>query len=343
VRRGRSLHDNLLSGAAAVGFIVAVFVCVVLHELGHALAARRFGVRTRDIIILPIGGVARLERIPENPTHELVIAVAGPAVNVLIAAAILAFLIATGALAALPGPGADVAAYLRDAGFLHNLMAVNIFLVLFNLLPAFPMDGGRVLRALLHYVLDYPTATRIAAGVGQVMAVGFVLLGIFWSPMLILIALFVFLGAGAEAQAVQQRSVVTGLSVADAMMREFHTLDAADPLSLAAERLLAGSQQDFPVVAREGGGRVQGILLRSDLVRALASSGADARVGEAMRRDCPVVAPTDPLDGVFQIMRESGFTALPVVNGQAVVGLITAENVGELMLIRQAMGRPQRS
>ncbi len=182
-------HD-LATTLEGVGFVLAIFGCVVLHELGHALAARRYGVPTADITLLPIGGVARLQRIPEHPAEELVVAIAGPLVNVAIVAALY--------LLGVRWPGTPLNNehhFLVSASFFPKLMYVNAFLVLFNLLPAFPMDGGRVLRALLALKLDYARATRFAASVGQLMAIGFGFFGLTGSPMLLLIALFVWIGA----------------------------------------------------------------------------------------------------------------------------------------------------
>lgn len=188
-------------GPAAAGesilFILLLFVCVVLHEFGHALAGRRFGIRTPDITLLPIGGVARMERIPEKSSQELAIALAGPAVNVLIAAVLGVVLATTGGIFFITPE--------KWRTICQNLMSINLALVVFNLVPAFPMDGGRVLRAVLGFFLPFTTSTRIAARTGQVMAVLFVIGGILWNPMLLLIAFFVFNGARQEIDYIRQR------------------------------------------------------------------------------------------------------------------------------------------
>ncbi|HYE03485.1 MAG TPA: site-2 protease family protein, partial [Phycisphaerales bacterium] len=319
--------------AYALALVLSVFGCVVLHELGHSLAAARYGVRTRRITLLPIGGVAALERIPEDPRQELVIAAAGPLVNVIIAAGIFAGLSLAGPRPELMDRGLE--GYLSPERFLQSLMGINIVLVLFNLLPAFPMDGGRILRALLAMAVDHHRATMIAARIGQALAVVFGIIGLLsGNVVLVLVALFVFLGAEAENQAVQTRAGFGGLVVRHAMLSRFRALGASDTLRVASEELLAGSQQDFPVWDQD---RVAGILLRGDLIRALAQHGMEAPVGQVMRTPCPVLAPGEPLSRAYDTMRSSGFTALPVAEGGRLVGLVTLDNITELVMVRTAV------
>ena len=316
-----------------VGFFLALFACVVLHELGHAMAARRYGVRTRDITLLPIGGVARLERIPEKPSQEITVALAGPAVNFLIAAVLLTILLGAGGSQFLENPTA------LQGNFLARLFAYNVFLALFNLIPAFPMDGGRVLRALLATRLDYLRATQIAANVGQGIALLFGLAGLFGNPFLLFIALFVFIGAGQEAAAVQVRSAFEGVPVSRAMIRDFQTLRGDEPLSRAVELLLGGHQQDFPVLGSGPAGPVLGILTRADLLTSLASGRTDRRVEEVAKRSCGTAHPREMLEGVFRRMQESGCPAVPVIEADgSLVGMVTLENVGELAMVQAALG-----
>jgi Zn-dependent protease/CBS domain-containing protein len=313
-----------------VSFLALLFLCVLLHEFGHALAARRYGIATSDITLLPIGGLARLERMPEQPAQELVIALAGPAVNVVIAGGIYLWL-------ALAGHVSSLAEMTLGSGpVLHRLMVVNLFLVAFNLLPAFPMDGGRVLRALLSAWLGRPRATAIAANIGQGLAIVLGLFGFFHNPLLIFIAIFVFLGAQAEANEVETESSLAGLRVRDAMMTRFRTLRPDDSLDDAVRELLAGSQQDFPVVENE---LPIGMLRRNDLVKALAERRGDARVVSAMCRECPVAQGGAPLVATIASMHERQCPTLPVLEAGRLVGLLTLENVSEILLVSRAVAR----
>ncbi len=330
---GRGLVDALES----VGFILAAFACVVLHEFGHALTGRRFGVTTRDITLLPIGGVARLDRIPQKPSQEVAIALAGPLVNVVIAAALLFVMGVSPATFDLSNPS------LLERSFLARLLFFNVIVTVFNLIPAFPMDGGRVLRALLATRLNYVRATQIAANVGQGIALLFGLLGLFGNPMLLFIALFVFIGAGQESAVVQMRSVFDGIPVSRAMIRDFRALRSEEPLSRAVELLLGGHQQDFPVLGASDRDPPLGILARSDLLKALAGGRTDTRVGEVVRRNCGLAQPHEMLEDVFQKMQESGCSAVPVVEaGRGLVGMVTLENVGEFAMVQAALDRGRK-
>ncbi|HEX9705223.1 MAG TPA: site-2 protease family protein [Gemmatimonadales bacterium] len=327
----QSVADALIG----VAFILCLFAIVVLHELGHALTARRFGIPTRDITLLPIGGVARLERMPEDPKQELLVAVAGPAVNVVLAA--ILFLVLQ--LGAGPTPLTDLAQV--GGNFLSQMLWVNVSLVLFNMLPAFPMDGGRVLRALLAMRMDYARATQIAAIIGQAMAVVFVVAGLVTgNPFLVFIALFVWMGAAGESTMVQMRSALGGIPVQKAMVTDFRVLAPQDPLGRAVEHVLSGFQQDFPVVDQ---GRVAGVLTRADLLKALAGRGQEGRVGDVMRRDFETADPRDMLEGVLgRLQRRGGCRTLPVVHNGQLVGVVTTDNLGELLMVEEALRKAPR-
>ena len=313
---------------AGVALVLAVFAIVVLHELSHALTARHYGVRTRDIILLPIGGVARLERMPERPREELLVALTGPAVNVVLGA----LFFAASALAHHEiGLGG-----LRLVGgsFLSKLAWINVSLAVFNLLPAFPMDGGRVLRAALAMRMDRVRATAIAAACGQAMALAFGLLGLWTNPMLVFIALFVWIGAQEEATSVQTSSLLQGLTVGQAMLREFRALRAHDTIGDAAAHMLAGFQADFPVLDGE---RLVGVLTREDMIRALTARGADTPVAEAMHGRFASADAHEPLDSALPRLRDAHCDVLPVLDRGALIGMLRLENVGELVAVRSAM------
>ena len=323
---------SLEAAMTGVAFFLLIFTCVVLHELGHALAARQFGIQTRDITLLPIGGVARLERMPEKPLQELWVAFAGPLVNVVIAAILFAAL-------SLTGHWEPVSALTVTKGNLaERLFAANVSLVIFNLLPAFPMDGGRVLRAFLAIRMPYVRATRIAARIGQGMALLFGLVGVLQpQPMLVLIAFFVWAGAEQEASAVEMKSTFAGVPVRDAMLTQFQALSPTETLGGVARLLLAGTQKDFPVVDADG--QVIGILTHAKFFEALAEHGDDAPVTVSMTEAFDTADVTEPMEIVFSRARPENCNTVPVLRDGVVVGMLTAENIGEFILIDAARKR----
>jgi Zn-dependent protease len=315
---------SLAATLAGVGFVLLVFGSVLLHEFGHALAARRYGIPTRDITLLPIGGLARLERMPEDPRQELWVALAGPAVNVAIAAVLYLWLASTGLMA--PVAGMSVTA----GPLLERLMLANLWLVGFNLLPAFPMDGGRVLRALLATRLEYTRATHLAAMVGQGMALLFGLVGLFANPFLLFIALFVWIGAAQEAGMVQMKSSFAGIPVRTVMITDFDTLHPSEPLQRAVDLVLRGFQQDFPVVEE---GRAVGILTRSALIHGLSSGGVHAPVSQRMTPEFETAEANEMLESAFARLQACGCHTAVVRHEGRVVGLLTMDNLGEFVMI----------
>ncbi|QIA24600.1 site-2 protease family protein [Mesorhizobium sp. AA22] len=313
-----------------VAFIIAVFACVVLHEFGHIAAARYFGIGTPDITLFPIGGVARLERMPEEPGQEFVIAVAGPLVNVAIAALIFALL---GGSA-----GVEQMAGIEDPrmNFLARLAGVNVFLVLFNMIPAFPMDGGRILRAALAARLSWSRATQIAATIGQGLAFVFGFVGLFYNPLLIFIGIFVYLAAAAEAQNAQIREVATSVLVGDVMITEFARLERSATLDEAIEMLLATTQHDFPVT--DTAGHLKGLVTRNDMIRTLKEKGPGEPVASAMRSDIPKIHYRKSLEESLRLMQQADVPAVAVVDSSdRLVGLMTHETIGEMLMVRSAV------
>ncbi len=319
---------GLEAALSIVTFIVLIFACVLAHEFGHILAARRYGIRTSDVILSPIGGIANLERIPEDPRQELIVALAGPAVNVVIAAILFLILGASfgdGALLGIDNPG---------AGLLARVAAVNVILVVFNMIPAFPMDGGRVLRALLAMRMPHPRATRIAGRIGQAAAFGFAILGLFWNPILIIIAVFVYLAASAEVEQTLAKDVAHGIRVSDAMVTVIETLRPGATLNDAVDCLVRTSQKEFPVV--DASGFPHGLVTRDVLIPALREGGPREQVDSIMIRDIPDIADWRPLDEAMQLLVAKRVPALFVLDRAGhLVGLLTPENIGEMVMVRE--------
>ena len=321
---------TLAAAAYSVAFLVGVFASVVLHELGHALTARRFGIKTRDITLLPIGGVARMERMPERPREEILVALAGPAVNVALAGAGVAWIVATMGAGALGDP------VMLSETIAGQFFLANVALAVFNMVPAFPMDGGRVLRASLALRMDRVRATRVAATLGQGLALLFGLVGMFANPMLLFIALFVWMGAAGEAELTEMNAMLSGVSVRQGMITEFHTLRAEDPVAVAVEHIVRGFQTDFPVLSD---GRLIGILTREKAVEALSQTGPGTPAGSAVETDFKAARPQDPLRDALERLQEGKCRSMPVLAGERVVGLVTLENVAEVFMIRSALAR----
>jgi stage IV sporulation protein FB len=311
-------------------FMLLLFACVLAHEFGHIFTARAFGVKTPDVTLLPIGGLARLERIPEEPHQEFLIAIAGPLVNVVIAFG----------LVLLAGAHLDTsvlsAVESSKASLVDRLAVVNLFLALFNMIPAFPMDGGRVLRALLATRLGFVRATEIAAFIGQGLAFALGFAGLFGNPLLIFIAIFVYLAASGEAHSVAMRAISRGVPVGTAMMTRYATLTADKDVEDAVKTLLDTSQSEFPIV--DGDGKPVGLLGRADIIRALKERGPDAKVADAMTSPVPTVGHNRCLDEAFRLLQEKSAPAVAVVDPAGrLVGLVTSETVGEMMMLHQAL------
>ncbi len=318
-----------------LAFMVLLFACVLAHEFGHIFTARTFGVATPDVTLLPIGGVARLERIPEAPVEEFLIAIAGPLVNVAIAFGLVAFMgadLSTQHLAAVES---------AKVSLIDRLAVVNLFLAVFNMIPAFPMDGGRVLRALLAIRLGHVRATEIAATIGQWSAFALGFIGLFYNPMLIFIAIFVYLAASSEAHLVAIRAMSRDVPVSAAMMTEFATLTPEEHIDAAVETLLRTSQSEFPVV--DGAHRLVGLLGRGEMIRALRQLGPDAVIADAMMTEIPTMGHRGRLEEAFRMLQEKSKPAVGVVDAaDRLVGLVTPETVGEMLMVKDALPKGAR-
>jgi Zn-dependent protease/CBS domain-containing protein len=330
------VHSGIRGAFYAVVGTVLVFLCVLLHEFGHALAAKAYGISTADISLLPIGGVARMERMPEKPLQELVVALAGPLVNVII-------LLALGIVLAFAG-GINLDAVSDPEGpdLLTMVLLANLIMLLFNLIPAFPLDGGRVLRALLATRMPYARATRIAASIGQGLAFAIGTFAAFKGLLLLgLIAIFIYMGAENESAFVQMRLASSGFPVSSAMITRFDTLDHRSTLDQAVDALLGTSQHEFPVLDDNGG--MAGLLTKHNLLLGLRRFGPGTLVTEVMVRGLPSLLPQTSLERAFTVLHQSGSQALPVVDQTGrLIGLFTAENVSEFFLVQNALARPER-
>jgi Zn-dependent protease/CBS domain-containing protein len=316
------------SGPATVVYVLSLFASVLLHELGHALMARRYGIRTLEMVMYPIGGISKLERQPPA-TQELWIAVAGPAVNLAIGLGLLG-------IRALQ-QGRLVFDPLRDptdANLLERIALGNLVLCLFNLLPAYPMDGGRILRSFLARWRSPDEATRIAASTGEILAVLLGLAGLLGANyLLVFVAMFVYLGAMQEGAAASSRLLASGFPVRAAMITDFRTLQHGQTIRDAGELLLATSQHDFPVMQ---GQTPAGVLTRSALMRAMLTEGPDSYVAGAMDRDFKKVNPDMPLTEALSQLSGGGGSALVVDSEERLTGMLTPENLSEFVLLRQA-------
>jgi Zn-dependent protease/CBS domain-containing protein len=315
----------MLSGTA---FMLALFGSVLLHECGHAVTARRYGIRTRNILLLPIGGIAQLERMPAEPRQELAVALAGPAVNAVIASMLFVILGAAGEFA----PIASLA--LTEGSFVERVMLANVSLMFFNLLPAFPMDGGRALRALLKFRLSPARATEVAANVGQFFAFLFGFVGLLVNPMLVLIAIFIWFGAAQEASTERIKSSLSGVPVRAAMIRDFRTLSEQETVSSAAYLMRTTCQRDFPVVCD---GKVTGMLTQTDLMKALAAFGSEVHVSEAMQRDIHTVDASDALESAFMQLAQNQAKTFVVTESGHITGLLTPDSIAAFLMLKDAL------
>jgi Zn-dependent protease len=311
-------------------FVLAVIASVLLHEFGHAFVSSLYGIRTLEIVMYPIGGVARLER-PPKPWEEFWIALTGPVINLGIAAFIFAILYSEKRavnLFALVQPS--------DANLADRIALANLILAGFNLLPAFPMDGGRMLRAVLSRLKSEYEATRIATWSGRMLAISMGLYGFINMPMLAFVAFFIYLGAANEGAASRGRSLTQGIPVRAAMMTEYRTLTHGATLRDAANLLLSTSQQDFPVVL---GDQVLGLLGRNALLRGMAQEGADSYIAGYMEREFASVPPDKDLADVLPLMAHAGACVLVMQDG-TLLGLLSSENLSQFLLLRSVGLQP---
>lgn len=309
-------------------FVMAIFACVVLHELGHSLMAKRYGIETKKITLLPIGGLATLEKMPDEPREELWIAVAGPAVNVVLAILLFIFI----PIDQIRNQE-EINTALTAQNWVISLFTVNVLLVVFNAIPAFPMDGGRILRALLAFKMDRVKATQIAASMGKFFAIAFVLIGLFYNPFLILIGIFVYFGAHSENIIVQHMDLLKGYKVHDAMMTNFTIVSPSETVQDVTQKLLEGSEEDF-IVSEEG--NVLGIITRDALIKALQQKSHDTPAKNIMNKEFDTFNTDDKLTAVFAHAQKSRKFFFPVLENDKLTGIINRANLNEFVMIRSS-------
>ena len=311
------------SGVNGVLLVLIIFTCVTFHELMHSLVAKKFGIEVRDITLLPIGGVASMSKIPDSPKQEFLISVAGPLSNIFLAAMLGLLFYYTQWI-----PRKVLFHPLSGESLAYTLAWLpwaNIYLAAFNMLPAFPMDGGRVLRAILALKMDYMKATRIAVGIGHAFAVFFGFWGLITGNIvLILIALFIYIAASSEETQVSVTETLKSYRVKDVLNSQFLTLEKSTPVSKVLEFIFHSHQEDFPVMDAD---RMAGFITRNDIMIAAHQFGPDKPVGEIMRTDLPVITPEDKLLKVQAVMEKNQVRALPVTSAGQLRGIVTLEDI----------------
>lgn len=325
LKSGGTIENALMSTV----FILLLFVCVVCHEFGHILTARKFGVTTKKITLLPIGGVASMETIPENPKEELLISLAGPAVNILIALGLSLFINISIFLDQNPTQIEETLSHVTPQNLLIYLFSANIALAIFNFIPAFPMDGGRVLRAILAMKMDRVTATNIASGIGQFVALIFVFVGILYNPFLIVIALFIFFGAYGENKMVRQLALLKGHKVQEAMLTNISILKPDDTIEDVIELLLSGTEKSFVVTENS---KIVGILYHKDIIKN--SKNKSLSIRDIMSKSFKTIHMDSDLKEIFKLINTEKRDFFAVIDDDTLVGAIDLSNLSEFMLIQ---------
>jgi Zn-dependent protease/CBS domain-containing protein len=330
---GYQTSGSVVGALTSTLVIVVLFLCVLLHEFGHSLVAQRLGLEIRSITLLPLGGVSNLESLPEKPADEVKITLAGPLVNVVLAPIFFGVGLLLGAVPRMP---ANVITGIGSVGeFFFYLGYLNVVLAVFNLIPAFPLDGGRILRALLATRLGAVRATDISSIVGQLFAIAFFLIGILGGNFLLaLIAVFIYFGATGEAQMVRQQEKTRGLSVSDVMGTKprTETVTPYHTFGQVLDSVIHGYQEDFPVVDESG--KLVGMITRDEIMAAVHSPERYASVRDLMKTNIPTISSqADLFEDGLRLLQQSGLRALPVTEDGELVGMLTIEDVGQASLI----------
>jgi Zn-dependent protease/CBS domain-containing protein len=337
---GYQTSDSLVGALTATVTIVALFFCVLLHEFGHSLVAQRLGLEIHSITLLPIGGVSNLESLPEKPSDEVKITLAGPLVNVVLAPIFFGVGLLFGAVPRMP---ADVFTGMGSVGeFFFYLGYLNVVLAVFNLIPAFPLDGGRILRALLATRLGAVRATDISSAVGQLFAVAFFFIGLLGGNFLLaLVAVFIYFGATGEAQMVRQHEKTRGLTVSDVMGTKprTETVTPSHTFGQVLDSVIHGYQEDFPVLDESG--NLVGMITREEIMAAAHSPERYQSVRDLMKTNVPTISSqADLFEEGLRILQQSGLRALPVTENGELVGMLTIEDIGHASLLGPLPRKP---
>lgn len=315
----------------SIFFILTLFVCVTLHELGHALAARRYGIETKSITLLPIGGMANIQEMPKKPKQEIIVTLSGLVVNVIIAFLLLA------TIYLIPGYNFDASfETITSQNFLILLMYINLFIVAFNLIPAFPMDGGRILRAILSLRYDRIKATKYSMMSGQVFGVVFAIIGVFINPFLFIVGMFVVIGARLEYSQLKFRSFLYDYVAKDILIKDYSVVDPGDALKEAVDLLLKSQKTGFLVKEND---EVKGLLFKDDIIKGLSKYHEDVNVRQVMTTDFEPVEASTSLRDIFQIMQQKKMQMLPVFENKRLIGVIDMESIHEFIMIKSAQNQ----
>ncbi len=326
VNQGLEVYQILMQ----IVFVLTIFVCVVLHELGHSLMAIRLGGKVESITLLPIGGMANMSEMPEKPREEFLVSAAGPLVNVVIALLLMLYMSWIHPVS----PDDMEFEAITFQNFPVMLLAANLFIVAFNLIPAFPMDGGRLFRSALAMKMSRLQATSIAKDIGQIFAIIFIIAGIFVNPFLIIIGIFVLLGAKGEHEMIKYQDILNQYTVEDVLKTDYQALDADETIGQAAEKLVHISDRGFVITSE---GEFAGLLTKNDIIKGLNERGREIAVKEFMDSDVPSVRSSDSLFEVYKDMRRNQHEIVPVKAGDNFKGVLELENINEFLLIKKAI------
>lgn len=339
---GWGMPDTLGWPGAVYGAVLisVLFICVVIHELSHSRLAQHYGAEVESITLLPIGGVSMLKNMPEEPKKELWVSLVGPLSNLVIAAflGIVLLLVPGKVTTETAEQFADLIGGITLQGFVTYMLIINVLLALFNLLPAFPLDGGRVLRSILAQYMPYMKATRVAVATGQVFAFILGITGLMLGAWIwLIIAIFIYFGAEQEGRGTEVKTVLSMLTAGQAVEANAKVLSREQSLGEVVAIVLHSFQEDFPVLE---GGSVVGVLTRGNLISGLHNIGPEAQVGQVMEKDFPIVEASALFSEVYEKMNTSGVKAVPVVEGGRLLGMVTLEHLSEVFMLLNSTEKP---